>query len=118
MSLMTVDGCHTRLDLVSMVAPCETRSPSQMDSNVQRWNDSARGADFYGKNTKELRFEFKKPCKFFLKFAKKKASSSESVSQASSTCVFRPSDTSSLPSRLRLRARALTCWRKKPCADE
>jgi hypothetical protein len=32
-------GCHTRLDLVSAVAPCVTWLSPWLDANIKPWND-------------------------------------------------------------------------------
>jgi len=64
------------------------------------------GADFYGKNPKELRAEFKKSLQVFLDVAARRASSRDSATQANSISVSPPSCTRNSPSSQKPRARA------------
>ena len=51
------------------------------------------GADFYGKNPRELRAEFKKSLNVFLEVCREKALSRGATSRVSSTYASRPSYT-------------------------
>ena len=39
--LLQLLGCHTRLDLVSMVVGCVASRRAEVDSSVKHWNDRA-----------------------------------------------------------------------------
>ena len=61
MNVMTVDGFHARIDYDSM-----------LDLFRGEILGLSGGADFYGKNPKELRIEFRKSLKVFLDVCKEK----------------------------------------------
>jgi len=74
------------------------------------------GADFYGKNPKELRAEFKKSLQVFLDVCKEKGI--EPISRANSISAFHQSCMSSWHWRHKRKVKASTWWRKKLCNCE
>ncbi len=61
MNVMTVDGCHAKIEY-----------DGDLDLFRGEILGLSGGADFYGKNPKELRIEFKKSLEVFLEVCKEK----------------------------------------------
>ena len=105
MKTMTVDGFHAKIEYDEEL--------DLLRGEILGFNG---GADFDGKNPKELRAEFKKSLQVFLDVCKEKASIPKEISRANSTCAFLPSCMSNWLLRRRHRAKVSTCWRKKLCS--
>ena len=105
MNTMTVDGFHAKIEY-----------DEELDLFRGEILGLNGGADFYGKNPKELRTEFKKSLQVFLDVCQKKALSPKEISRANLTCVFHPSCMSNWPLRRKPRAKVSTCWRKRLCS--
>ena len=86
MNVMTVDGYNAKIDY-------------DPDTDLFRGEilGLTGGADFYGKNPKELRSEFKKSLQVFLAVRKEKGIEPRRRSRANSISASRPSFTSAWP---------------------
>ena len=102
MNIMTLDGFNAKIEY-----------DPEIDMFRGEILGLTGGADFYGKNPKELRAEFRSLSRSSSKSAERRASSLGAATPESSTCASRRTFTKSSPSLLRPKARASTPWRKR-----
>src|SRR5450830_360589 len=102
MNVMTVDGFHATIEF---------------DSDLDLFRGEILGlnggADFYGKNPKELRTESNVHFKSFSKYVPRRELNPDAIFRASSICEFLPICTRSWLSLRRPRGRASTRWHRR-----